>query len=85
MLERFSLAVESVAKRLALPIWPPEALATKSAVPLSTPSRSVNSFAIALVEGVRSDKCLQRERMVGRTSVNVGAHNNQIVRSPGFK
>ena len=47
---------------------------------ISSPS---SSFATALVEGVRRTMLLVRERIVGRTSVALGAHNSQTVRRPG--
>ncbi|CAB5023970.1 unannotated protein [freshwater metagenome] len=83
MFSRFSLAEASVAKYLARPIWPPDALATKSATFGSTPSLVTSKFEIAFVDGVLKDKCRQRDLIVGNTSVKVGAHKSQTVLSPG--
>ena len=83
ILLRFCLAFSSVASLLALPICPPAALAANSAVLGSIDSRSIKRFATALVDGVRSERCLHLDLIVGNTSVNVGAQSSQIVLSPG--
>ena len=71
-----------VARWRARPIWPCEARAAKAAMVGVKPSW-VRSLATAVAEGVLRVNERVRERIVGRTSVVVGAQSSQTVRRPG--
>ena len=76
---RRSRASSSSASRRARPMWPCAARAANHAIPGSTPSRRTSTSATAAVGGVRSDRCRQRDRTVGRTSSTAGAHSSHTV------
>ena len=76
------LASGFLAKYLARPIWPCEALAESSAISDGIDSDS-NNLATAWIEGVRRERLRVRDLIVGRTSLRVGAHNSHTVRIPG--
>ena len=64
-------------------MWPCDTRAAKSAICGLMPSRVVRTSVTACVDGVRSCRWRQRERMVGKMSCRVGAQSNQTVRLPG--
>jgi hypothetical protein len=76
------LASGFLARYLARPICPWEARAESSAIPAGIDS-ATRSLVTAATDGVRKVRFLVRERIVGSTSLKVGAHKSQTVRSPG--
>ena len=70
------------AKCLARPMWPCEARAAKLAIAEENFSSSSNA-ATAATEGVRKTRLRVLERIVGRTSLALGAQSNQTVLRPG--
>ena len=62
---------------------PCAARAAKPAIPGSTPSRRTRTSATAALDGVRSDRCRHRDRMVGSTSSTDGAQSSHTVRGVG--